>query len=140
MKTSCITKLSVVALASIALSALSPASRAQANAVDFAAVINTTDPCTNSGVTVHGTTSLSISESGRGVIVLEQFFGREYGYEVHYHGRGEFEGPQPSYDILVHGGFEGRSNFRSRAVDRIFAEDGFSPTGDRFQRMNNTCR
>jgi len=136
----CLTRPLVVSVATMALLALAPALQAEANESDFDAVINTTNPCTGSPEQVHGTTTLSIRTSGRRVIVHEHFFGRQHGYEVHYHGQGEFFEPQPSYKIHVHGGFDGPDSFESVAVDRVFADDGFSPTGDRFVRIHNFCR
>jgi hypothetical protein len=131
---------SAALIAGMAILALLPTSQAKAAASHFDAVINTTNPCTGSPEQIHGTTTLSVTAYGRRVIVHEHFFGREHGYDVHYHGEGEFPAPQPSYYIHVQGGFDGPSLFESRAIDRVFADDGFSPTGDRFVRIRNFCR
>jgi len=128
-----------IAVGSMVLSALLLAPQALASQRRFNAVINTTDPCTGAPLRVHGTTKLSIRTAGGGVIVHEQFFGRQHGYLVRYRGQGQYPAPRAFYDIRVHGSIEGRSYFRSRAIDRIFTDNGFVPTGDRFQRIRNFC-
>lgn len=128
-----------ISAAGMALSTLLLAPQAVAGQSRFNAVINTTDPCTGAPMRVHGTTKLSIRTHGGRVIVHEHFFGRQHGYRVRYRGQGEFPAPRAFYDIRVHGTVEGRSYFESRAIDRIFTDDGFQPTGDRFQRIRNFC-
>ncbi len=129
-----IAKISVAVL-SLALAA-TPAS---AKVVSFPAHITTEDPHTKKPVTIHGTTTLSITKTPKGVIVREHFIGSDDTYDVFYRGQGKFAQTAKTYVIPISGEWEGwKSEFQSKGTDRIFAsDDGLTPTGDSIVTLNN---
>ena len=100
------------------------------------------DPCTGRTVTVTGTTFVEIRPLASGVGVMMQFDGAGDGYTVSYRGRKRFDQPAASYDLAILGRWssEGGSQFVSEGVDRVSSDPGGRPTGDRVQRLDNTCK
>ena len=100
------------------------------------------DPCTGRTVTVTGTTFVEIRPLASCVGVMMQFDGAGDGYTVSYRGRKRFDQRAASYDLAILGRWspEGGSPFVSEGVDRVFSDPGGRPTGDRVQRLDNTCK
>jgi hypothetical protein len=114
--------------------------QANATTISFPAVFNTTNPCTNVPLTVHGTTTLSITRTPKNIVVFELFFGSEGGYDVLSSGIGKFSTGASTYPVTTYGVWVGPASFRSTAVDQISATDnGLVPTGDLIPFFNDTC-
>jgi len=107
----------------------------------FNGTVNTKSPCTNENITVHGSTTLAINETVKGVFVNVSFTGVENGYTVSYSGNATFQEVKKIYPILIKGEWKSsKENFEFNAFDFIFAKNGINPTGDNFNRANNQCK